>query len=470
MPVDVLRDLDDIGDRLAPRQLVGVVFERPDEHHRPVVGLDRCRPRVTVVELRRHAQAEDSHELVHRPGRAGAGEDDQHIVIAAERVPDDPARVLPQPRRLQARAARLGVRVRVPRQHLAADEVLDERQRPATRRVVGVGDPSRAVRPVGQRVVADDALANLCQQCRRRQRRRGHRRMVGRMREDATMTSANGDSPDANGLLELAVRLARDAAALIRERPTDLGADTKATPTDAVTVTDRASEQLILAGLAEVRPQDTVAAEESGTTSGTRTADDVAGGVRWYVDPLDGTVNYLYELPHFAVSIAAEVDGEIVAGVVLDVATGDEYVAIRGGGAHCNGRQLACRNESELALSLIATGFSYDAVRRASQAEILRAVLPRVRDIRRMGAAALDLCAVRAGHVGGYYGERLKPWHWAAGALVAHEAGARVGTIGDGPLGTSVALAANATLYGALEALVVAATEGAQAGNDASAP
>jgi myo-inositol-1(or 4)-monophosphatase len=290
--------------------------------------------------------------------------------------------------------------------------------------------------------------------------------MVGRMREDARVTSA---SVDRDELLDLAVRLAREAAVLILDRPADLGAGTKATPTDAVTVTDRASERLILAGLADARPDDAVVAEESGSTG-------AAGGdgVLWYVDPLDGTVNYLYDLPQYAVSIAAEVDGNVVAGVVLDVATADEYTAVRGAGAHCNGRRLACRGESDPALSLVATGFSYDAARRASQAETLRTILPRVRDIRRMGAAALDLCALAAGRVDGYYEERLKPWDWAAGALIAAEAGARVGTVGGGPLATSIALAANPVLYEALEGLLAAASmatePAAEAGTEASAP
>jgi myo-inositol-1(or 4)-monophosphatase len=293
------------------------------------------------------------------------------------------------------------------------------------------------------------------------------------------MAGTNPDNPDAGELLELAVGLARDAAALIRVRPDDLGADTKATPTDAVTVTDRAAERLILAGLAAARPQDGVVAEESGTTSGTAPTGTESGPtssstVRWYVDPLDGTVNYLYDLPQYAVSIAAEVDGNVVAGVVLDVATADEYTAVRGAGAYCNGRRLTCRSESDPALSLVATGFSYDAARRASQAETLRSILPRVRDIRRMGAAALDLCALAAGRVDGYYEERLKPWDWAAGALIAAEAGARVGTVGGGPLATSIALAANPVLYEALEGLLAAASmateAAAEAGTEASTP
>jgi myo-inositol-1(or 4)-monophosphatase len=282
--------------------------------------------------------------------------------------------------------------------------------------------------------------------------------MVGRMREDALVTSGADVDPDK--LLELAVALAREAAALVLDRPADLEAVAKATPTDAVTVTDRASERLILAGLAAVRPADAVVAEESGITgSATRT------GVRWYVDPLDGTVNYLYDLPQYAVSIAAEVDGDVVAGVVLDVANGDAYTATRSGGAYCNGRRLACRAESDPALALVATGFSYDADRRAVQGEVLRAVLPAVRDIRRMGAAALDLCAVAAGRVDAYFEEWLKPWDWAAGALIAEEAGARTGTVGGGPLASSTALAANPRLYPAIEAMLAAAAAAAAAGS-----
>jgi myo-inositol-1(or 4)-monophosphatase len=277
------------------------------------------------------------------------------------------------------------------------------------------------------------------------------------MREDAVVASAPVQPEE---LLGLAVHLARQAATLIRERPADLGADTKATPTDVVTVTDRASERLILAGLAAARPHDVVVAEESGTT-GSATDD----GVRWYVDPLDGTVNFLYDLPQYAVSIAAEVAGQVVAGVVLDVATGDTYTATRGGGAHCNGRRLACRTESDPALSLVATGFSYDADRRAVQGRVVSSILPKVRDIRRMGAAALDLCAVAAGRVDGYFEERLKPWDWAAGALIAEEAGARTGTVGGGALATSTALAANPTLYASLETLLRAAAERPEAGS-----
>jgi myo-inositol-1(or 4)-monophosphatase len=278
------------------------------------------------------------------------------------------------------------------------------------------------------------------------------------MREDALMTS--GADVDPAELLELAVSLAREAAALVLDRPADLEAVAKATPTDAVTVTDRASERLILAGLAAARPADAVVAEESGITgSATRT------GVRWYVDPLDGTVNYLYDLPQYAVSIAAEVDGDVVAGVVLDVANGDAYTATRGGGAYCNGQRLGCRAESDAALALVATGFSYDADRRAVQGEVLRAVLPAVRDIRRMGAAALDLCAVAAGRVDAYFEEWLKPWDWAAGALIAEEAGARTGTVGGGPLASSTALAANPRLYPAMEAMLAAAAAATAAGS-----
>ncbi len=265
------------------------------------------------------------------------------------------------------------------------------------------------------------------------------------------------DDPAPGELVDLAVRLGLQAAVLVRDRPADLQTAAKATPTDAVTVMDRASERLIVAGITRERPDDGIVAEESGVSDA-----DQPRRVRWYVDPLDGTVNYLYDLPQYAVSIAAEVDGQVVAGGVIDVAKHDVYTATLGGGAFCNDAPLRCRAETDLSLALIATGFSYDARRRAAQGEVVRAVLPKVRDIRRMGAAALDLCAVAAGTVDGYFEERLKPWDFAAGALIAAEAGASVGTLGNRPRGESVALAANPALYAALEALLDAATSTAR--------
>jgi myo-inositol-1(or 4)-monophosphatase len=175
------------------------------------------------------------------------------------------------------------------------------------------------------------------------------------------------------------------------------------------------------------------------------------------VDPLDGTVNYLYGLPQWAVSIAAEVDGTAVAGVVFDPQKNELYAATAGGGATCNGEPLRCTAQDELAMALVATGFGYDARVRAAQAGALTSVLPRVRDIRRMGSAALDLCAVAAGRVDAYFEAGMHRWDWAAGALVAAESGARVGGLrGRGP-GRHVTLAANPALFAALHDLLVEA-------------
>src|SRR3954469_15347059 len=258
---------------------------------------------------------------------------------------------------------------------------------------------------------------------------------------------------DLRELADVAVELARAAGALLRERPDDLGVQSKSTPTDAVTDMDRAAERLVIDGLRERRPGDRVVAEESGDSS-----EDSA--VIWYVDPLDGTVNYLYGLPPYAVSIAAVIDGEPVAGAVYDVTRNELFVAIAGGGATCNGTPLHCRLEREPALALVATGFGYDAAFRAAQADVVRALLPRVRDIRRAGSAALDLCSVAAGRVDAYYEAGMHTWDWAAGALIAREAGARVDGLAGRRTGDGVTLAANPALFDALHDLLIAAGAG----------
>lgn len=249
----------------------------------------------------------------------------------------------------------------------------------------------------------------------------------------------------------MAVRLARAAAEALRARPSDLGVTTKSSPTDVVTVMDRAAERVILDGLAEARPRDAVVTEESEARDGST-------GVRWLVDPLDGTVNYLYGIPHYAVSIAAEVHGELSAAVVLDVERRIEYAATRGGGATRAGRRIACSSQEELAQALVATGFSYDEQRRAAQARWLTTVLPVVRDIRRFGSAALDLCAVACGQVDAYYEAGMYDWDWAAGALIAREAGARVAGLEGRPPGRHTTLAANPALFDRLHEVLVVAT------------
>jgi myo-inositol-1(or 4)-monophosphatase len=250
-------------------------------------------------------------------------------------------------------------------------------------------------------------------------------------------------------LLALAERVAGDAAALLRE---GLGhtheVETKSSLTDLVTEYDRAAERLIVEGLRAARPDDGVLGEEGAAEPGT-------SGVRWVIDPVDGTTNFFYGYPAFAVSIAAEVDGEVVAGVVVDVSRGETFTAARGRGAHADGRFLRCTDAAELATALVATGFAYDAARRARQGAVVAGILPRVRDVRRSGSAALDLCAVAAGRVDGFYERGLAPWDLAAGALIAAEAGATVGDLDGGPPSGAFVLATAPALFEPLGALLM---------------
>lgn len=225
-------------------------------------------------------------------------------------------------------------------------------------------------------------------------------------------------------LFAIAQTVATAAGTLLeQERPLVLTVDAKSSPTDAVTEMDRRAESLITSMLAELRPHDGVLGEE-GANRPSQTS------VRWIIDPLDGTVNYLYGLPLWSVSIAAEVDGVTVVGVVDAPALGRRYVARRGAGAQlltsAGSRELHVSGVDDLGMALVATGFGYSSVRRAEQAAVVSELLPRVRDIRRLGSAALDLCLVANGEVDAYYESGLNPWDVAAGALIAHEAGARV--------------------------------------------
>ncbi|TWG96968.1 myo-inositol-1(or 4)-monophosphatase [Nocardioides sp. J9] len=232
---------------------------------------------------------------------------------------------------------------------------------------------------------------------------------------------STGQHAEPAELLDLALAVAREAAQLVREQAAGVVevADTKSSDVDVVTAADRASEELIRARILAARPDDSFLGEEG---------DDVVGtsGVRWVVDPIDGTVNFLYGIPAYAVSVAAEVDGEVVAGVVVDVAHDDVYAATAGGPATRNGTPLAVRGPAPLAQRLVATGFSYSAEQRAVQAAGVARLLPLVRDIRRFGSCALDLCHLAAGSVDGYVEEGVNLWDHAAAGLVARQAGARV--------------------------------------------
>jgi fructose-1,6-bisphosphatase/inositol monophosphatase family enzyme len=257
-------------------------------------------------------------------------------------------------------------------------------------------------------------------------------------------------------LAQLAREVAAEAGELLRLRlPAVAGTllldgatSAKSSPTDMVTEIDRASESLIVGSLLRARPDDGILGEEGSTRKG-------SSGVTWIIDPLDGTTNYLYGIGVFAVSIAAAIDGRSVAGAVLNPLTEEMFVAAEGEGASLNGDELRLQaNRRPLAEALVGTGFSYSSRSRAAQARLLPVVLPAVRDIRRAGAAALDLCAVACGRLDGYYEAWLEPWDLAAGELVAREAGATVAELEGVVDGSSTVVAAAPHLSGPLVALL----------------
>ncbi|GAB3039214.1 putative inositol-1-monophosphatase SuhB [Nocardioides flavus (ex Wang et al. 2016)] len=224
----------------------------------------------------------------------------------------------------------------------------------------------------------------------------------------------------ATELRDLARTFAHEGAELARtmRREGIEVADTKTSAVDVVTEADRAVEALIRSRITALRPEDAILGEEGDDRAGT-------SGVRWVVDPIDGTVNYLYGLPDCAVSIAAEVDGEVVAGAVVTIPTGTEYAAALGHGATRDDRPIAVRPSPPLAERLVLTGFGYQRVVREHQADCVARLLPEVRDIRRMGSCSLDLCHVAEGSGDGYVEAGPQPWDWSAGGLVLREAGGR---------------------------------------------
>lgn len=259
----------------------------------------------------------------------------------------------------------------------------------------------------------------------------------------------------AEELLELAVGTAREAGRmLVDKRPAD-GPDvvkTKSSPTDVVTRMDQDAERLIIERIRAARPDDGFLGEEGGTRAG-------GSAVRWVIDPIDGTVNYLYDLPDWAVSIAAEVDGRVVAGAVEMPRRGETYTAVRGAGALLHNaagtRELRCNSEVPLDRALVATGFGYAPERRARQAEVLTVLLPRVRDIRRGGSCCVDLCSLAAGRIDAYYERGVQAWDVAAGALIVEEAGGRVGGLNGEPAGPELTVAAGPGTFEALHDLLV---------------
>lgn len=260
-------------------------------------------------------------------------------------------------------------------------------------------------------------------------------------------------------LEELAVSLAIEAGLLIRDqRPEQMGVHrTKSTDLDVVTVMDTRSEELLRARIAEARPEDGVLGEEEGLTPGT-------SGLSWVLDPIDGTVNYLYDLPGYAVSVAVVVGDPTVPGAwapvvaaVSNPCTDEIFHARAGGGAHLltmeDSRALRATSVDDLAGALLGTGFAYAREVRVGQAAVVADLLPRVRDIRRLGAAAIDLCHVAAGRLDGYWERGVQPWDIAAGMLIVTEAGGVVSGLGAGePASDAMTVAAGPKLHPVLRA------------------
>ena len=229
-------------------------------------------------------------------------------------------------------------------------------------------------------------------------------------------------------LLTVARRLAVEGGdrALTGRRGRSLDITTKSTATDLVTVLDRAAEEAIVAGLAEVRPADAILGEEGTHRDGT-------SGVSWFVDPIDGTTNFVYGIPQWATSVAAGDASGTIAGAVYVPAMGELFAAGRGRGATLNDEPIACSGATDVSLALVATGFGYRADDRRRQAAVVEHLIGSVRDIRRIGSAAIDLCYAACGRFDAYYEAGLNPWDVAAGELIAREAGCRSGDFEGGP-------------------------------------
>ena len=254
-------------------------------------------------------------------------------------------------------------------------------------------------------------------------------------------------------LRRLAVDVAVAAGTVARDGRRRLGVgqsvahDTKSTPTDPVTEFDRAAEASIVETLRSQRPDDSIVGEEGADHVGT-------SGLEWHIDPIDGTANFVYDLPAWCTSVAVVDDEGPLAGAVFAPVTNELFSAARGGGATLDGEPIRCSDASALELALIATGFNYSPTTRERQAERLAVLLPRVRDVRRFGSAALDLCFVAAGRFDAYFEEHLNSWDLAAGVLIASEAGATTSNLSGGAADTDAVVAAAPGVHRALVELI----------------
>ena len=246
-------------------------------------------------------------------------------------------------------------------------------------------------------------------------------------------------------LLELARKVGAEAAALLMDRPPAFEIEEKTTAIDIVTQMDKKAETFIVQSILAKRPDDGMIGEEGAAIEST-------SGITWVIDPLDGTVNYFYGLPGWNVSIAAQDRDGSVVGVVTAPTINSTWWATRGGGAYFNGSKIKVNEPVEFDRAFIGTGFQYDVSHRMRQIENVGRMLPLIRDIRRNGAAAVDICSVAMGALDAYFEDGLKEWDWAAASLVATEAGARFGLYGAAPYMTT--LAAGPTLFAELEAFL----------------
>ena len=259
----------------------------------------------------------------------------------------------------------------------------------------------------------------------------------------------------ASAALALATKAAREAGALLLEmrRSPATGIRSKSSATDLVSEADERAERAIVSTIRKRRPDDALVAEEGSSARG-------SSGVSWYVDPLDGTINYLYGIPHWSVSICCADASGPLAGVVFDPLRDELFSAGRGGGAHLGVRRLAVTDRRDLASALIATGFGYGAAQRETQGRIIAKVLGDVRDVRRFGSAALDLSWLAAGRFDGYFESVDKPWDWMAGAMFVREAGGQVTQVEPKDPAFPRIIASGPGIHDDLVALLAHATEG----------
>lgn len=246
-----------------------------------------------------------------------------------------------------------------------------------------------------------------------------------------------------NELLDMAKRIGQEAGELLSRRPTDFQLSIKSSAIDFATQMDKASEELIVSRILAARPDDGIIGEEGSNK-------ESKSGITWVIDPLDGTVNYVYNLPGWNICIAAKDNDGVQVGVVVAPSINGFWYARKGGGAFYNGKQIKCNEPVQLSGALLATGFAYDLEKRLEQVDLAAKLIPKVRDVRRLGAAGVDLSYVAMGVLDGFYEYGLNEWDYSAGGLIATEAGALMTGRNGGPVGKEMTIVAGPTLHALL--------------------